>query len=202
MFERQLESRRRRMVVLLSSMLLAGSALAMTTGAAGGGLAQASCTTGDAATAASGLFGPGSEVVRTEQVAGLNTALVAEPRIYPSTRRRMIAAGGQWCEAATGFNRAWKLAGRPIGDGSAMAAAFASVAAAPYFDGVTVKATGVDAAGAWVVSTHAKTNGIEARWIVKTDGDGIRAATWTATAFARAPFEAQTEGLSALPGAT
>jgi hypothetical protein len=83
-----------------------------------------------------------------------------------------------------------------------MAAAFASVAAAPYFDGVTVKATGVDAAGAWVVSTHAKTNGVEARWIISTDADGIRSATWTATAFARAPYEGQWEGLTALPGAT
>jgi hypothetical protein len=202
MFERRLDGRRRGILAWLSTMLFAVSAMAMTAGAAGGGLAQQGCTTGTAANAATTLFGAGSEVVRTEQIAGLNTALVAEPRIYPSTRRRMISAGGQWCEAATGFNQAWKLAGRTTGNGSAMAAAFASVAATPYFDGVTVKTSGVDAAGAWVVSTHAKTNGVEARWVISTDADGVRTATWTATAFARAPFEAQWEGLSALPGAT
>jgi hypothetical protein len=177
-------------------------AFAMTTGAAGSDDAQGICTTGDAETAAVALFGPASELVATEQVARLNTALVLEPRIYPGTRRRMVAAGGEWCEATSEFNRAWQLSGQSAGDGRAMAEAYASLAAAPYFDGVTVTGTAAEAPGTWTVSTHARTNGVEAQWIISTDADGIRSATWTATAFAREPFEASWEGLTALPSAT
>jgi hypothetical protein len=191
----------RRMVPLWTALFVV-LAFAMTTGAAGSDGARENCTTGDAEAAAAALFGPGSELVSTEHVAGLNTALVLEPRIYPGTRRRMIEAGGEWCEAPSGFNRAWQLSGQPAGNGRAMAEAYASIAAAPYFDGVTVTGTDADAAGTWIVHTHARTNGVEARWIISTDEDGVRSATWTATAFAREPFEASWEGLTALPGAT
>jgi hypothetical protein len=160
------------------------------------------CAAGDAEAAAVALFGPGSELVTTEEVAGLNTALVLEARIYPGTRHRLIDVGAEWCDATAEFNRAWQAAGRSVGDGRAMAAAYASVAAAPYFDGVTVTATEAGADGAWIVHTHARTNGVEARWVVTTDAAGISSAVWTATAFARAPFEAAWEGLTALPGAS
>jgi hypothetical protein len=203
MFERQLDGRRggwmRWMVPLCTALLFV---LAMTTGAAGSDRTSQNCTTGDAESAAAVLFGAGSELVRMEQVAGLSTALVLEPRIYPGTRHRMVAAGGEWCEATSGFNRAWQLSGNPAGDGRAMAEAYASIAAAPYFDGVTVKSSDAEAAGTWIVRTHARTNGVEARWIVSTDAGGIRSASWTATAFAREPFDASWEGLTALPGAT
>jgi hypothetical protein len=194
--------RRMQWMVPLWSALFVLLALAITTGAAGSDGTPATCTTGDAEAAAATLFGPGSELVGTEEIAGLSTALVLEPRIYPGTRRRMIAAGGEWCEATAGFNRAWQLSGRPVGDGRAIAEAYASLAAAPYFDGVTIMKTDAGTVGTWTLSTHARTNGVEAGWVVNTDADGIRSATWTATAFAREPFEASWEGLTALPGAT
>lgn len=112
----------------------------------------------------------------------------------------MIEADGRWCEA-TSFNQAWKSAGRSVGDGRDMAMAYARLAAAPYFDGVTVTGTDLGALGTWVVRTHARTNGVDARWTIVTDTTGIRSATWTATAFAHRPFEASWEGLTALPGA-
>jgi hypothetical protein len=191
----------RRMVPLWTALVVL-LALAMTTGAAGSDRAQETCTAGGAEAAAVTLFGSGSELVGTEQIAGLSTALVLEPRIYPGTRRRMIAAGGEWCEATAGFNRAWQLSGRPVDDGRAMAEAYASLAAAPYFDGVTITKTDAGAAGTWTLNTHARTNGVEATWVVTTDAEGIRSATWKATAFAREPFEASWEGLTALPSAT
>ncbi|HWH30817.1 MAG TPA: hypothetical protein VNU26_17985 [Mycobacteriales bacterium] len=157
------------------------------------------CTTAvDPAAAAVELYGAGTELVRTEEVAGLSTALVLEPRIAPGTRRRMLELGsdGGWCDAATGFNRAAGLTG------AAAATAFASVAAAPYFDGVTVTGTRELAGGLVEVSTHARTNGVDARWVVATDGSGVRTATWTATAFAQQPMAGESEGLTALPGAT
>lgn len=172
------------------------------TAAANQQAAPAGCTTGDAAAAASALFGPGTEVVGNESIAGLETALVLEPRIAPGTRRRMIEAGGHWCEATSTFNQAWRLTGRSIGDGRTMAEAYARLAAAPYFDGVTVTGTELGGLGTWVLRTHAHTNGVDARWTIVTDISGIRSATWTATAFAREPFEASWEGLTALPGAS
>ena len=177
-------------------------ALATTPGAADSNSASGVCTRGNESAAATALFGRGTEVVRTERVAGLNTALVLEPRIYPGTRHRMIAAGGQWCDATSGFNRAWQLAGHSVADGRSMAEAYASLAAAPYFDDVTVTGTEAGGAGTWALRTHARTNGVEARWIITTDSDGIRSAAWTATGFAQEPFEASWEGLTALPGAS
>lgn len=113
----------------------------------------------------------------------------------------MIETDGRWCEATSSFNQAWKSAGRSVGDGREMAMAYARLAAAPYFDGVTVIGTDLGALGTWVVRTHARTNGVDSRWTIVTDTTGIRSATWTATAFARRPFEASWEGLTALPGA-
>jgi hypothetical protein len=40
------------------------------------------------------------------------------------------------------------------------------------------------------------------KWMIAVDSDGIRTATWEATDFAQQPLEAQTEGLTALPGGT
>ena len=163
---------------------------------------RSACTTGSAKTAARTLFGKGTELVRIGRVAGLRTALVLEPRIAPGTRRRMVAAGGRWCEASTGFNRAWRLSGRRVGDGRATAEAYARLAAAPYFDGVTITRTDGGVAGVWLIRTHALTNGVEARWVIVTDASGVRSAHWVATAFAQRPFEASWEGLTALPGAS
>jgi hypothetical protein len=160
------------------------------------------CATGSPEAAAIALFGSGSELVGTDEIAGLDTALVLEPRIYPGTRHRLIAVDGEWCDATAEFNRAWREAGNPFGDGRGLAEAYASLAAAPYFDGVTVTGTEAGADGSWIVQTHARTNGVEARWAIATDAAGISSAAWTATAFARRPFEASWEGLTALPGAS
>jgi hypothetical protein len=188
-----------RSIVALWTALLA--VLALTTTAAAGTIsAPQGCATGAVEAAAETLFGPGTEVVSVEPVASLKTALVLEPRVHPGTRHRMIAAGDGWCDATTGFNRAWQANGRSVGDGRAVAEAYARLAAAPYFDGVTVTATEAGAAGTWIMRTHALTNGVDASWVVTTDAAGVQSATWAATGFAREPFEAQWEGLTALPG--
>jgi hypothetical protein len=158
-----------------------------------------SCTTtADAEAAARALYGAGTELAETRTVAGLSTALALEPRIHPGTRRAMVRTADGWCDAADGFNRAWTGAA----DGAATAAAYARLAAAPYFDGVTVREVRSVPGGVHVVRTHARTNGVEARWVVRTDAAGVRSATWTATRFAVRPLEASMEGLTALPGAT
>ncbi|HWC31992.1 MAG TPA: hypothetical protein VG709_02570, partial [Actinomycetota bacterium] len=97
-----------RRVVAVAVALFVLLALAPTPGMAGGSGARDVCTTGDAQAAAVDLFGAGSKLVEIERISGLDTALVLEPRIYPGTRRRMIAADGQWCEATSGFNPAWR----------------------------------------------------------------------------------------------
>ena len=177
---------RRSIAVLASLLFLVPAAAAR---------ADAPCARGDAATAARALYG--AELVRTERVAGLRTALALEPRIAPGTRRRMVAAGDGWCDAAAGFNRAWRGS-----TSRAAAIAYASLAAAPYFDGVTVREARETAPGVFALTTHARTNGVVARWVVAVDGDGVRSATWKATAFAQRPFSAELEGLTALPGAS
>ena len=160
--------------------------------------ASAACTaTASAGAAAVELYGPSTEFVSTDVIAGMTTALVLEPRIAPGTRRRMLAADGGWCDAASGFNLAWDGAA----NGARTAAAFASVAATPYFDGVTIESVTNTAPGVHIVQTHARTNGVVARWVVTTDAKGVRTATWTAIEFARHPLEASIEGLTALPGA-
>ena len=190
-----------RWMVPLVAALVVAFALATPAGAASESVSP-TCAAGDPAAAAVAVFGRGSELVGTEEVAGLDTALVLEPRIYPGTRHRLVSVGGEWCDATSEFNRAWEATGNPLGDGRAMAEAYASLAAAPYFDGVTVTGTEAGAGDTWVVETHARTNGVEALWVIATDASGIRTATWTATGFAREPFEASWEGLTALPGAS
>jgi hypothetical protein len=182
-----------------SRVALVASALALLAAPSAGAAQQ--CSTGDAATAASVIFGDGTEVVRTEEVAGLKTALVLQPYIAPGTRQRLVHAAGQWCSAEQGLNTAWLASGRSVGDGRALAAAYARLAAAPYFDGTTITSH-TTAAGVHAITTHARTNGITAAWVVKTDAQGVRSATWTATGFAVKPFAAEVEGLTALKGAT
>ena len=195
--------RRAAVAALLALALIAPSFASATSRAPAAKLALTgageACTTTTAVTAAAvALYGNGTEVSRQEQIAGMRTALVLEPRIAPGTRRRMIATDGGWCDAAAGFNKVWTDAA----DGAATAAAYASVAATPYFDGVTVESVSPGVAGAYVVRTHALTNGIDARWVIVTDAAGVRTATWSATGFARKPFIAEIEGLTALPGGT
>jgi hypothetical protein len=169
--------------------------LALTPGAA---TAADGCVTAPSSDrAATALYGAGTEVASRGTIAGLSTALALEPRIAPGTRRRMVqAGGGRWCDATTGFNEAFDGTPRDA------AAAYARLAAAPYFDEVTVRDLRETAPGIFAVRTHARTNGIEAAWVIAADATGVRTATWKATAFAVKPFRAQTEGLTALPGLT
>lgn len=160
--------------------------------------APADCFRGTAAEAAAALIHRSASLVEVGEVAGLQSALVLEPLVAPGTRQRLLRAGDSWCTTA-GFNTAWRAAGRAAGTAD-QAAAFASVAAAPYFDGVTVKKVTRTAPGAFTVATHARTNGVTATWTVLTDRSGVRTAAWTATGFAVAPFEAEIEGVTALPG--
>lgn len=180
----------------LAAMTIGLAVLPATAGAASRG-----CVPGDAATAGVSLFGAGIELARTDRVAGLRTALVLEPYIAPGTRHRLIAVDGGWCDAETAFNRAWTANGRAIGDGRAMAAAYARLAAAPYFDQTTVTSQH-SVGGVHVITTHALTNGVEAAWTVATDASGVRTAHWAETAYAVKPLEAQWEGLTAVDGAS
>lgn len=154
--------------------------------------AAETCAQGSAAAAARALYG--AELVSTGRVAGVRTALALQPLVAPGTRRRMVRTADGWCDAATGFNRTG-LTGR------AAALAFARLAAAPYFDRVRVLSV-AERDGAYVLRTHAATNGVVARWAIVADERGIASATWTATDFARQPLTGQVEGLTALPGAT
>jgi hypothetical protein len=157
--------------------------------------AAQTCVQGGKAAAAEGLYGAGTEILSTDRFAGLRTALVLEPLVAPGTRHRMIAVPGGWCDATTGFNEATSLRG------AAAASAYARLAAAPFFDGVTVKDVR-SVANVHTLTTHAVTNGVVATWVITTDASGVKSATWTATKFAQKPFEAQVEGLTALPDAT
>ena len=171
-------------------LALTGSAEAATPG----------CVPGSARAAGAALFGRGTELARFDTVSGLRTALVLQPYIEPGTRHRLIAVDGGWCDAETAFNRAWRADGRRVGDGAAMAAAYARMAAAPYFDQTTV--TSEHSAGpVHLLTTHALTNGVAARWAIVTDGSGVRVARWAETAYAVRPFHAQWEGLTAVGGA-
>lgn len=178
---------------LISAALLAGASSAQA--------APTDCATGGAEAAATAIYGPGTELVSTADVAGLRTALVTEPYIAPGTRHRLVRSGRFWCSAETALNRVWAAEGRAVGDGRALAAAYAQLAAAPYFDETTVTSQ-VTAGNVHTIATHARTNGITARWVITTDAKGITAARWATTGFAVKPFVAQIEGLTALEGAT
>ncbi|MDX6664558.1 MAG: hypothetical protein QOG68_764, partial [Solirubrobacteraceae bacterium] len=168
---------------------------------AGARASAAGCVPGSAAGAGVALFGHGTEVARHDTVAGLRTALVLAPYIEPGTRHRLVGIDGGWCDAETAFNRAWIANGRAVGDGAAMAAAYARLAAAPYFDRTSVLSER-SVAGAHVLRTHARTNGVEATWTIVTDRAGVQAARWAETAYAVKPFRAQWEGLTAVSGAS
>ncbi len=158
------------------------------------------CASGDALDAGVELFGAGTEFVQTDRVAGLTTALVLEPYIAPGTRHRMIAVPGGWCDAESGFNHAWTANGRSFAESGAVAAAYARLAAAPYFDQTTVTSRSATA-GVHTIATHSLTNGVDARWTIVTDAAGVRLAKWVSTGFANKPFVAQWEGLTAVDGA-
>jgi len=183
------------LAILVSASLVSGPA----SGAATADL-PAGCTSGSAASAATRLVHPGAELSGHSTVAGFDTALALKPLVYPGVRYRLIGIDGVWCNA-TGFNAAWQLAGRSS-DAVAMASAYAQIAAAPYFDGVSVTKAQEVAPGVVSLDTHALTNGITASWTVVTDPSGIRQAMWTATGFAVQPFEGEWEGVTASPGVT
>ena len=192
----------------IRSLILGLATLAATAAAIGPAASQVqidtrggACAPGDALHAAASLYGHGTEIAGTDLVASLETALAMEPYIAPGTRHRMIAVPGGWCDAETGFNRAWKANGLSMGAGAAMAKAYARLAAAPYFDRTSV-VSHASAGNVHTLATHALTNGVEASWTIVTDGSGVRSATWATTGFAVEPFEAQWEGLTALAGAS
>ncbi len=161
-------------------------------------VAPTGCARGSATTAAAQLIHPSAEVSEIREVAGFPSALVLEPLVYPGVRHRLIQSGPYWCDASA-FNTAWQAAGRSS-DAVQMASAYARIAAAPYFDGVTVLSARELAPGLVSLNTHARTNGITARWMVSVDSSGVSYATWTSTALGVRPFEAQIEGISASPG--
>lgn len=193
-----------RRLVLICSIVLSAALVAPAGVGAARSLPGERCAPGPLQAAATEVFGPGTEVVSRQTIAGLDGALVLEPRIAPGTRARLLRVGASWCEAASSFNLAWTSAGRSFegSDKAAAAQAYSRLAPAPYFDGVTVRSVREVATGSFVLSTHALTNGVEATWAIVVDADGIRMAKWTSTAFAQQPLEAQNEGLTALPGAT
>jgi hypothetical protein len=160
----------------------------------------AGCTSGSAAAAASRLVHPSAELSGRSTVAGFESALALKPLVYPGVRSRLIGVGEVWCNA-TGFNAAWQLADRPS-DAVATASAFAQIAAAPYFDGISVSNARELLPGVVSLDTHAMTNGITATWKILTDASGIQHATWTATGFAVQPFVGEWEGITASPGVT
>src|SRR5687768_2682672 len=110
------------LLTLLALLLLPATASAAQT-----------CVDGGKAAAAEALYGSGTEVVSSERVAGLRTTLVLEPLVAPGTRHRMIDTPQGWCDATTGFNDATTLTGAKA------ATTYARLAAAPHFDGVTVR---------------------------------------------------------------
>lgn len=183
------------LAILVTATLVSGPATAATTADL-----PAGCTSGSAATAAARLVHPGAELSGRSTVAGFDSALAVKPLVYPGVRYRLIGIDHVWCNA-TGFNAAWQLSGRSF-DPVAMASAYAQVAAAPYFDGVSVTKAQEIAPGVVSLDTHALSNGITAAWTVATDATGVRSATWTATGFAVAPFVAEWEGVTATVGVT
>ena len=158
------------------------------------------CTFGTAAQAAARLVHPGAELSGRSTVAGFDSVLALKPLVYPGVRHRLIGVGDTWCNA-TGFNAAWQLAGRSS-DAVQMATAYAQVAAAPYFDGVSVTGAREVVPGTVTLDTHAMTNGITATWTIVTNASGVSRATWTATGFAVPPFTAEWEGVTATAGLT
>ena len=160
--------------------------------------APAGCAGGSPLAAARTLIHPSAEIAEIGEVADFASALVLEPLVYPGVRHRLVRAGSYWCDS-TGFNAAWRISGR-TGGAVRVASAYASLAAAPYFDGITVRDARETAPGIVSLETHALTNGITARWLVHVDAEGVSRAAWTATDLAVEPFVAEIEGVTASPG--
>lgn len=163
--------------------------------------AASDCVAGPVETAAVELFGTGTEVAGFDSIAGLHTALVLEPLIAPGTRHRVVLADGLWCDATTAFNAAWERSGGPD-DPLTQASAYVQLAGAPYFDHVSITSANETAPNNFTFTTHARTNGVVARWQVFVDSAGVTRAAWTAEDFAVRPLTAEKEGLTALPGAS
>ncbi len=152
------------------------------------------CATGGAGTTVADLLAPGAEVVAEVG----DQALTLVPGVYPGIRERLVSpAEGIWCPAS-----ALNLVVDADSDAIELATLAATVLPAAHFDGVTVTDAVEVAPGEVHLTTHARTNGVVADWVVRTDATGVRSAEWTATDLGVAPFEAQIEGLTALPGAT
>lgn len=111
----------------------------------------ARCSSGSVSRAASRVFGAGTHVVTKGSLAGLEGALLLEPRIAPGTRARLLRVGQSWCEASIAFNLAWSAAGRSFDESAARA--LARIAAAPYFDRVTVKHAEETSPGSFTILT-------------------------------------------------
>lgn len=156
----------------------------------------------DAASAGAALFGHEVDVASVGEVGGFRSASVLVPElVMPGVHRRVIDVGAAWCDARGAFNAAWQLTGR-TGSAVERASSFAAVAGAPFFDDITVRSATLAAPGQVNLETHAKTNGVVARWTIAVDQTGVREASWRATEIFSEPFEASVEGLTALPGAT
>lgn len=147
------------------------------------------CARGSLDAALSQLF-PAATLVREDELG----ALALLPVIEPGIRVRLVPGDGVWCDAQRAFNVV--ASGTPI----EVATAYAKVAAAPWFDGVSVTDARETLPGVVVLTTHARTNGVVADWTVVTDARGIVGASFTAVAFAVAPFDPVIEGYTALPG--
>lgn len=154
------------------------------------------CSTGSVKDAAAGLLGQEAELVDV----ATDSALVLTPGVAPGVRQRLVSAGADtWCPASA-VNLVATATGT-LRDPVALASRAATVLPAAHFDDVTVLEAAEVAPGTVAVRTHARTNGVVADWTVEVDDLGVRRATWRATEFAVEPFDAQFEGLTALPGA-
>ena len=153
------------------------------------------CVVGSLGEAVASLLGAGAEVVDS----GADSALVLTPGVHPGVRNRMLGLGDAWCDASA-VNAV--AAARGLTTPVAIAELAATTLAAPFFDQVTVLESRLVDADTVELVTHARTNGVVARWVVDVDALGVAAASWTAIEFGAAPFDPQIEGLTALPTAT
>lgn len=189
------KNRRSALVALVTALVLLPTPAVGATSAPA--VAAPGCVaTADPAEAARRLLHPDATVTGVDRVRGRETALASVPIVMPGARHRLVRVGGTWCDALAGFNAT------PATDAVEAASMFASVAAARYFDQVTVRDARLTAPGVVQLTTHARTNGVVAQWRVVVDDRGVRQASWKATEFAVAPFEGDLHGPTALPGAT
>lgn len=162
-------------------------------GVAAPDVVAAGCVAGELSDALAALVAPDAELLQVDDAG----ALALEPVLYPGMRHRLLPTPDGWCSAAA-INVVQAATTDPV----QQAAGAARVLAAANFDGVTVTDARLVDADTVALTTHARTNGVVADWTIDLDALGVVAATWTATGFGVAPFEAETEGFTALPGAT